>query len=57
MSNLSSSQVYDLARPIVGMVEKIVAYYQDPEHERAFQEWYQERWKPNREWWGMSVLG
>jgi len=54
MSNLSSSQVYDLARPIVGMVEKIVAYYQDPEHERAFQEWYQERWKPNREWWGMT---
>lgn len=40
MSNLSSSQVYDLARPIVGMMEKIMAYYQDPENERAFQEWY-----------------
>jgi hypothetical protein len=22
------------------MEEQIVAYYQDPEHERAFQEWY-----------------
>lgn len=40
MSNLSSSQVYDLARPIVGMMEKIMAYYQDPENERVFQEWY-----------------
>lgn len=40
MSNLSSSQVYDLARSIVGMMEKIMAYYQDPENERAFQEWY-----------------
>jgi hypothetical protein len=44
MSNLSSSQVYDLARPIVGMMEKIMAYYQDPENERAFQEWYQRKY-------------
>lgn len=44
MSNLSSSQVYNLARPIAGMMEKIIAYYQDPENERAFQEWYLERY-------------
>lgn len=40
MYDLSSSQVNDLARLIAGMVEKIMTYYQDPENERAFQEWY-----------------
>lgn len=44
MYDLSPSQVNDLARPIVGMMGKIAAYYQDPEHEREFQEWYQEKY-------------
>jgi hypothetical protein len=26
------------------MEEQIVAYYQDPEHEQAFQAWYLERY-------------
>lgn len=37
---LTSQQVEALARPLVGMVDRILAYYDDPEHERAFQEWY-----------------
>lgn len=30
----------NLARHTARMEEQIVAYYQDPEHEREFQEWY-----------------
>ena len=37
---LSSSQVADLARPLLGMVDTILEYYKDPAHEKAFQEWY-----------------
>lgn len=38
---LSSSQVADLARPLLGMVDTILEYYKDPAHEKSFQEWYQ----------------
>lgn len=37
---LSEAQIEALARPFVGMVDQILEYYKDPEHERAFQEWY-----------------
>lgn len=36
---LSAGQIENLARPLARMAEKIMAYYDDPEHERAFQEW------------------
>ena len=39
-TSLSSRQIEDLARPFVGMVERIKAFYDDPVNERAFQEWY-----------------
>lgn len=41
---LSSSQVADLARPLLGMVDAILEYYKDPAHEKAFREWYQEQY-------------
>lgn len=41
---LSSSQVADLARPLLSMVDAILEYYKDPAHEKAFQDWYQERY-------------
>lgn len=41
---MTISQVTDLARPFIAMAEAIVAYYQDPEHEQAFQAWYLERY-------------
>ena len=41
-NSLSSSQVADLARPLLGMVDTILEYYKDPAHAKAFQEWY---WK------------
>lgn len=37
---LSKQQIEDLARPFVGMVDRIVAFYEDPENERNFQEWH-----------------
>lgn len=37
---LTPQQIDDLARPLVGMADRIRAYYDDPEHEREFQEWY-----------------
>ncbi len=41
---MTDSQVIDLARPLLGMIDTIFAYYQDPEHEREFQTWYRERY-------------
>lgn len=37
---LTPQQVEALARPLVWMVDRISAFYDDPENERAFQEWY-----------------
>lgn len=37
---LTPQQIEALARPLVGMVDRIRSYYDDPEHERDFQEWY-----------------
>lgn len=37
---LTPQQIEDLARPFAGMVNRILAYYDDPEHEKEFQEWY-----------------
>jgi len=39
-ATLSKQQVEDLARPFIGMVDRIKAFYDDPANERAFQEWY-----------------
>ena len=37
---LTPQQVEALARPLAGMVDRILAYYDDPKHEREFREWY-----------------
>ncbi len=34
--NLSDSQITDLARPLVGILEK---FYEDPKNEEDFQKW------------------
>lgn len=41
---LNSSQIADLARPLVAMAQTIAAYYEDPTHEETFQKWYRERY-------------
>lgn len=37
---LSSQQIEDLARPFIGMVDRIKAFYDNPQNERDFQDWY-----------------
>ncbi len=37
---LSDSQIDSLARGIAGIADRIMAYYDDPKNEQAFQEWY-----------------
>ena len=34
--NLSDSQIIDLARPLVGILQK---FYEDPKNEEDFQKW------------------
>lgn len=41
---LSKQQIEDLARPFVGMVERIEAYFDDPKNERDYQEWYLQKY-------------
>ncbi len=36
--------ILDLARPLARMIDVIEDYYKEPEHERAFQEWYLKRY-------------
>lgn len=37
--NLAADQIENLARPLARMTDAIMDYYNDPDHERAFQEW------------------
>lgn len=40
--NLSDSQVSDLARPLVNIIQD---FYKDPKKEEGFQQWLKERQK------------
>ncbi len=44
MFTLTEAQITNLAQPIASMIDTIIAYYQDPEHEAAFQAWYLEEY-------------
>lgn len=37
---LTPGQITDLAKPLVGMVQIITDYFKDPQHEKAYREWY-----------------
>ena len=37
---LSSSQIKNLAKPLVGMAQTIADFYKDPQNEKAYREWY-----------------
>nr|DAU56332.1 MAG TPA: hypothetical protein [Caudoviricetes sp.] len=39
---LNEQQITDLAKPLKGILEK---FYQDPENEKGFQKWLQEKEK------------
>ena len=40
---MSDEQLNELASSIVRMKDRIMAYFDDPEHERAFNEWREKR--------------
>lgn len=40
---VTDTQVSDLARPIVAIAKSIADYYSDPAHEKAYQEWFKQK--------------
>ena len=44
--NLSDSQITDLARPLMGLLEK---FYADPKNEEDFQKWLRNAEKAKRD--------
>lgn len=41
---LTPQQVTDLARPFVGMLDAIRAFYEDAENEKKYREWHMSRY-------------
>ena len=40
MSQLASSQIDDIARTVASLHQTIVGFYDNPENEKAYQDWY-----------------
>ena len=40
MSQLTQSQIDDLAKTVASLQQSIVGFFDNPENEKAFQEWY-----------------
>lgn len=40
MSQLTSIQIEELARTVASINQSIVGFYNNPENEKAFQDWY-----------------
>ena len=40
MSPLTSTQIEDLARTVASINQSIIGFYDNPENEKAFQDWY-----------------
>lgn len=40
MSQLTQSQIEDLARTVASINQTLVGFYDNPENEKAFQDWY-----------------
>ena len=37
---LDEKQIMELAKPFVGMVDSLVEFYNDPQNQKKYQEWY-----------------
>ena len=37
---LTPAPIENLAKPLIGLAGKILSHYKNPEHEKAFQDWY-----------------
>ena len=40
MSQLTPNQIKDLARTVASLSQTIVGFYDNPDNEKAFQDWY-----------------
>ena len=40
MATITPEQVKQLARPFLGMRERVLDFYKEPKHEAAYQAWY-----------------
>lgn len=41
---LSQEQLNNLATPVVSMVDSIAEFFQHPQNEKAYQEWYRTKY-------------
>lgn len=44
MDNLTQNQIYSLAKPLVAKYSSMVEFYENPENEKAYREWYFEKY-------------
>lgn len=44
MSTLSPNQVKDLARTVAGIEQHLKAFFDNPDNEKAYQEWYSQKY-------------
>ena len=44
MSELTPTQIKDLARAVAGIEQHIVGFFDNPENEKAYQDWYLKRY-------------
>ena len=45
MSQLTQSQIDDLAKTVASLQQSIVGFFNNPENEKAFQEWYAKKYQ------------
>ena len=45
MSQLTQNQIDDLARTVASLEQTIVGFFDNPENEKAFQEWYAKKYQ------------
>lgn len=45
MSQLTQNQIDDLARTVASIEQTIVGFFDNPENEKAFQEWYAKKYQ------------
>ena len=45
MSNLTPTQIDDLAKTVASLQQTIVGFFDNPENEKAFQEWYARKYQ------------
>ena len=49
MSQLTQNQVDEIARTVASLEQHIVGFYDNPENEKAFQEWYAKKYLDKKE--------